>query len=83
MATRFRQLGRVFLPSAAPGGPERIVALHEITLAANIDLLRNRVGLRRLVARGIDEVNAHAVLAFSSSLARRPIASPTRRARAS
>ncbi len=64
VATGFRQLGRVFLPPAAPGGPERIVALHEITVAANIDLLRNRVGLRRLVARGIDEVNAHAVLAF-------------------
>jgi hypothetical protein len=64
VATGFRQLGRIFLPPAAPGGPERIVALHEITVAANIDLLRNRVGLRRLVARGIDEVNAHAVLAF-------------------
>jgi hypothetical protein len=64
VATGFCQLGRVFLPAAAPGGPERIVALHEITVAANIDLLRNRVGLRRLVARGIDEVSAHAVLAF-------------------
>lgn len=64
VATGFRQLGRVFLPAAAPGGPESIVALHELTVGSNIDLLRNRVGLRRLVARGINEVDAHAVLAF-------------------
>lgn len=53
----------MILPAGAHG-PERIVALHEIEVTPNVDLLRNRVGLRRLVARNIDEVTAHAVLAF-------------------
>lgn len=63
VATGFRQLGRAVIPAGAHG-PERIIALHEIDVAAGIDLLRNRVALRQLIVRGIDEVNAHAVLAF-------------------
>lgn len=63
VATAFRQLGRLVIP-AGSHGPERIVALHEITVTDHVDLLRNRVGLRRLVARDIDEVTNHAVLAF-------------------
>jgi len=64
VATGFRQLGRAVIPAGAHG-PERIIALHEIDVAPGIDLLRNRVALRQLIVRGIDEVNAHAVLAFS------------------
>jgi type I restriction-modification system DNA methylase subunit len=40
------------------------VAFYEIDVAPKVDLLRNRVALRELVARCIDEVKAHAVLAF-------------------
>lgn len=63
VATGFCQLGRLVIP-AGTHGPERFVALHEITVTDHVDLLRNRVGLRRLVARDIDEVTNHAVLAF-------------------
>ena len=40
------------------------IAIYEIDVAANVDLPRNRVSLRELIARSIDQVNAHAVLAF-------------------
>jgi hypothetical protein len=62
LATGFRQLGRAVIPDGQ--GDEKILAVFEVSVAPSVDLLRNRVALRELVARGIDEVNAHAVLAF-------------------
>jgi hypothetical protein len=62
IATGLRQLGRSLLADAQ--GNERIVAIFEVDAAPNVQLSRNRVALRQLVARCIDEVSAHAVLAF-------------------
>lgn len=62
IATGFRQFGRAVI-SDGQGG-EKILAVFEVDVAARVDLLRNRVALRQLVARCIDEVSAHAVLAI-------------------
>lgn len=62
IATGLSQLGRAVLRDGQ--GNERIIAIFEADVAAKVDLLRNRVALRQLVARCIDEVSAHAVLAF-------------------
>ena len=62
IATGFRQFGRAVIPDGQGG--EKILAVFEVDVAPNVDLLRNRVALRQLVARCIDEVSAHAVLAF-------------------
>jgi hypothetical protein len=45
-------------------GASKKIAIYEIDVAANVDLPRNRVALRELVARSIDEASANAVLAF-------------------
>ena len=42
----------------------RVVAVLEVQVSGQVDLQRNRVGLRNLVARFIDQQNAHAVLGF-------------------
>ena len=47
-----------------PLSNERVVAVLEIQVTGQVDLQRNRVGLRNLVARFIDQHNAHAVLGF-------------------
>ena len=47
-----------------PLAEDRIVAVLEVEVAGQVDLLRNRVGLRNLVARFIDQHSAHAVLGF-------------------
>jgi len=62
IATGFRQFGRAVI-SDGQGG-QKILGVFEVDVAAKVDLLRNRVALRQLVARCIDEVSAHAVLAF-------------------
>jgi methylase of polypeptide subunit release factors len=58
LATRLVQFGRVMLADG------KFIGLFEVDVAPGVDLARNRAGLRRLIARCIDEVNAHAVLAF-------------------
>lgn len=50
------QIARIPLP----GG--RVVAVLEVRLSGQVDLLRNRVGLRNLIALFIDQESAHAVL---------------------
>jgi hypothetical protein len=62
IATGFRQFGRAVIPDGQGG--EKILAIFEVDVAPKVDLLRNRVALRQLVARCIDEVSAHAVLAI-------------------
>ncbi len=62
IATARRQLGVATL--AGETGGSKKIAIYEIDVAANVDLPRNRVSLRELIARCIDQVNAHAVLAF-------------------
>ncbi len=62
IATGLRQIGRAVIRDEQ--GSERIVAVFEADVARHVNLLRNRVALRQLVARCIDEVSAHAVLAF-------------------
>src|SRR5947209_601203 len=57
-----RQIG-VATVSDQDGGTKKI-AIYEIDVAPNVDLPRNRVALRELVARSIDQVSAHAVLAL-------------------
>lgn len=52
------QLGRVHLAG------QRNLALLEVTVGDRVDLLRNRVGLRQLVARYIDQAEYHGVLAI-------------------
>jgi TaqI-like C-terminal specificity domain/Eco57I restriction-modification methylase len=58
IATARRQFGAATLADG------KRIAFYEIDVAAKVDLLRNRVALREIVARCIDEVSAHAVLAF-------------------
>jgi hypothetical protein len=58
IATARRQFGTAKLTDG------KRIAFYEIDVAAKVDLLRNRVALRELIARCIDEVSAHAVLAF-------------------
>jgi hypothetical protein len=58
IATARRQFGAATLADG------KRIAFYEIDVKAKVDLLRNRVALRELVARCIDEVSAHAVLAF-------------------
>src|SRR4030095_584797 len=41
-------------------GASKKIAIYEIDVAANVDLPRNRVALRELVARSIDEASANA-----------------------
>jgi hypothetical protein len=62
IATGRRQIGVASIPDQ--NGASKKVAIYEIDVAANVDLPRNRVALRELVARSIDQVSAHAVLAF-------------------
>ena len=52
------QLGKVHLAG------QRNLALLEVTVGDRVDLLRNRVGLRQLVARYIDQAEYHGVLAI-------------------
>lgn len=58
------QLGRV------PLADDRSVAILEVRVAGHVDLQRNRVGLRNLVARLIGSPSADAVLAFFVSESR-------------
>src|SRR5438309_1248492 len=62
IATTRRQLGVATV--ADENGAAKKIAVYEIDVAANVDLPRNRVSLRELIARCIDQVNAHAVFAF-------------------
>jgi type I restriction-modification system DNA methylase subunit len=62
IATGRRQIGVASIPDQ--NGGSKKVAIYEIDVATNVDLPRNRVALRELVARSIDQVSAHAVLAF-------------------
>lgn len=62
IATGFRQFGRAVIPDGQGG--EKILAVFEVDVTSTVNLLRNRVALRQLVARCIDEVSAHGVLAF-------------------
>ncbi len=59
-ADEILQLGRVQLG-------EHNLAILEISVGKQVDLLRNRVGLRSLVRRYIDDLNFHGVLAFFRS----------------
>jgi adenine-specific DNA-methyltransferase len=52
------QLGKVHLAA------QRNLALLKVTVGDRVDLLRNRVGLRQLVARYIDQAEYHGVLAI-------------------
>ncbi len=71
-AKAMHQLGRVRLQ----GG--RQLAVLEIEVAESIDLVRNRVGLRSLVARIIDQAEYHGVLAvFLSSTPRQTRSNPS------
>ena len=58
IATARRQFG---VATLADG---KRVAFYEIDVARKVEMLRNRVALRDLIARCIDQVSAHAVLAF-------------------
>src|SRR5262245_19982684 len=59
IATARRQFGAATLSDG------KRIAFYEIDVVpGGVDLLRNRVGLRELITRCIDQVNAHAVLAF-------------------
>ena len=58
IATARRQFGRATLADG------KIVAFYEIEVAPGVQLQSNRVGLRSLIVKCIDEVSAHAVLAF-------------------
>ena len=60
-ATSAAQIARI------PLADGRIVAVLEVQVAGQVDLQRNRVGLRNLVAKFIDQHNAHAVLGFFRS----------------
>ena len=62
LATGLRQIGRAVLRDEI--GNERIVAIFEADVVPGVDVVRNRVALRQLVSRCIDEVSAHAVLAY-------------------
>ena len=48
------------------------IAFYEIQVKPNVQLLANRVGLRSLVMRCIDEVSAHAVFAFFAQAGNEP-----------
>jgi hypothetical protein len=58
IATARRQFGRANLADG------KTVAFYEIEVAPGVQLQSNRVGLRSLIVKCIDEVSAHAVLAF-------------------
>jgi adenine-specific DNA-methyltransferase len=58
IATSRRQFGRATLADG------KTVAFYEIEVAPGVQLQSNRVGLRSLIVKCIDEVSAHAVLAF-------------------
>jgi methylase of polypeptide subunit release factors len=47
-----------------PLAADRTIAVLEVKVSGQVDLQRNRVGLRNLVARFIDQEKAHAVLAI-------------------
>jgi type I restriction-modification system DNA methylase subunit len=67
------------VPAATPGAPQAVqlarvrlgdskqLAVLEVKVGDRIDLLRNRVGLRNLVARFIDQAEYHGVLAVFRS----------------
>ena len=50
------QLGKIHLAG------DRRLALLEVTVGERVDLIRNRVGLRQIVARYIDQAEYHGVL---------------------
>ena len=56
IATTRRQFGSAVLADG------KRIAFYEVDVKAKVDLLRNRVTLRKLVADCIDEASAHAVL---------------------
>jgi adenine-specific DNA-methyltransferase len=58
IATARRQFGAATLADG------KRVAFYEIEVAPGVQLQSNRVGLRSLIVKCIDEVSAHAVLAF-------------------
>ena len=58
IATARRQFGAATLADG------KRVAFYEIEVAPDVQLQSNRVGLRSLIVKCIDEVSAHAVLAF-------------------
>ncbi len=58
IATARRQFGAATLADG------KRIAFYEIEVAPDIQLQSNRVGLRSLIVKCIDEVSAHAVLAF-------------------
>jgi hypothetical protein len=65
------QLGKVHLAG------QRNLALLEVTVGDRVDLLRNRVGLRQLVARYIDQAEYTASLPSSTSATPKITASPS------
>ena len=62
LASRRRQFGRARVVDAQ--GVERVIAFFEVDVKPNVQLTRNRVSLRQIVATCIDEATAHAMLAF-------------------
>src|SRR5438477_1209216 len=58
LASNLIQFGRVTLTDG------KLIGLFEVDVGESVELARNRVGLRKLVARCIDEISAHAVFAF-------------------
>jgi Eco57I restriction-modification methylase/restriction endonuclease TaqI-like protein len=58
IATARRQFGAATLADG------KRIAFYEIEVSPDVQLLSNRVGLRSLIVKCIDEVSAHAVLAF-------------------
>ncbi len=64
-----RDLNSTTVKSAAqiariPLADGKVVAVIEVKVAGQIDLQKNRVGLRNLIAKFIDQQQAHAVLGF-------------------
>ncbi len=62
LASRRRQFGRARVVDAQ--GVDRVIAFFEVDVKPNVQLTRNRVSLRQIVATCIDQATAHAVLAF-------------------
>jgi hypothetical protein len=58
LARSLVQFGRITLTDG------KLIGFFEVDVGKDVDLASNRVGLRKLVARCIDEISAHAVLAF-------------------
>jgi hypothetical protein len=64
IAVSRHQIGVVTVPDENEPPRSRKIAIYEIVVREKVDLPRNRVALRELIARSIDQVSAHAVLAF-------------------